>query len=109
MITEKPSSFCCIFGCLPFTFYLINSLSLLLHSLEKKNKLNISDFYSNILSFRSNIMCAPTIFDQTDCFRTARYNSASSDEYLSDSSSCTDNRSDLGSDDHNDYESNYES
>src|SRR5205823_10175953 len=75
----------------------------------KKNKLNIFDFYSDILSFRSNIIHAPTIFDQTDRFRTAHYNSASSNEYLSDSSSCTDNRSDLGSDDHNDYKSNYES
>jgi hypothetical protein len=39
------------------------------------------------------------------------YNSARPDEYLSDSSSCTDNdnRSDLGSDNYNDYESNYES
>ncbi|PKK56197.1 hypothetical protein RhiirC2_800541, partial [Rhizophagus irregularis] len=37
------------------------------------------------------------------------YNSAGPDEYLSDSSSCTDNRSDLGSDDYNDYESNCES
>ncbi|PKK58688.1 hypothetical protein RhiirC2_795920 [Rhizophagus irregularis] len=37
------------------------------------------------------------------------YNSAGPDEYLSDLSSCTDNRSDLGSDDYNDYESNYES
>ncbi|GES96582.1 hypothetical protein GLOIN_2v1791232 [Rhizophagus clarus] len=53
-------------------------------------------------------MHAPTNFDQTDRSRTApafRYDST--DEYLSDSSSCTDNRSDLGSDDYNDYESNY--
>ena len=54
-------------------------------------------------------MHTPTIFDQTDRFRTARYDGAETDEYLSDSSSCTDNRSDLGSDDYNDYESNYES
>jgi len=38
-----------------------------------------------------------------------RYDGTGSNEYLSDSSSCTDNRSDLGSDDYNDYESNYES
>ena len=42
--------------------------------------------------------------DRTGIF--ARYNST--DEYLSDSSSCTDNKSDLRSDDYNDYESNYE-
>ncbi|GES86148.1 hypothetical protein GLOIN_2v1791232 [Rhizophagus clarus] len=55
-------------------------------------------------------MHTPTNFDQTDRSRTTpalRYDGA--DEYLSDSSSCTDNRSDLGSDDYNDYESNYES
>ncbi|PKK56661.1 hypothetical protein RhiirC2_721724 [Rhizophagus irregularis] len=54
-------------------------------------------------------MHTPTNFDQTDHSGTARYNGASPDKYLSDSSSCTDNRSDLGSDDYNDYESNYES
>src|SRR3954468_2849490 len=49
-----------------------------------------------------------TNFDQTNCIRTlAYYNNAEFNEYLSDSSSCTDNRSDLGSDDYNDYESNY--
>ena len=56
-------------------------------------------------------MHTPTNFDQTDRSGTApalRYDSAGPDEYLSDSSSCTDNRSDLGSDDYNDYESNYE-
>ena len=55
-------------------------------------------------------MHTPTIFDQTDRAGTGPlvyYNNA--DEYLSDSSSCTDNKSDLGSDDYNDYESNYES
>src|SRR4051794_32039999 len=53
-------------------------------------------------------MHTPTNFSQTDHSGTlARYNST--DEYLSDSSSCTDNKSDLGSDDYNDYESNYES
>ena len=57
-------------------------------------------------------MHTPTNFNQTDRSRTApalRYDSADPDEYLSDSSSCTDNRSDLGSDDYNDYKSNYES
>ncbi|RGB24047.1 hypothetical protein C1646_773621 [Rhizophagus diaphanus] len=57
-------------------------------------------------------MYTSTISDQTDHSRTApalRYDSASPDEYLSDSNSCTDNRSDLGSDDYNVYESNYES
>ena len=55
-------------------------------------------------------MHTPTNFDQTNCTGTlAYYNNARSNEYLSDSSSCTDNRSDLGSDDYNDYESNYES
>src|SRR4051812_31847027 len=50
-----------------------------------------------------------TIFDQTDRTRTlARYDSASPDEYLSDSDIYND-ESDLGSDDYNNYESNYES
>src|SRR6266542_1120055 len=54
-------------------------------------------------------MHTPTNFDQTDRAGTGltRYDGA--DEYLSDSSSCTDNKSDLGSDDYNDYGSNYES
>ncbi|RIA93587.1 hypothetical protein C1645_819219 [Glomus cerebriforme] len=53
-----------------------------------------------------------TISDQTDRTRTApafRYDGTSPNEYLSDSSSYTDNRSDLGSDNYNYYESNYES
>ncbi|GBC01936.1 hypothetical protein RclHR1_00440002 [Rhizophagus clarus] len=57
-------------------------------------------------------MHTPTNFDQTDRTRIApalRYNDAGPDECLSDSSSCTDNRSDLESDDYNDYKSNYES
>ena len=55
-------------------------------------------------------MHTSTIFDQTDRTGTlACYDGARPDEYLSDSSSCTDNRSDLGSDDYNDYKSNYES
>ena len=53
-------------------------------------------------------MHTPTTFNQTNCSGTlACYDSTSPDEYLSDLSSCTDNRSDLGSDDYNDYESNY--
>ena len=44
----------------------------------KKNKLNISEFYSDILSFRTNNMHTPTIFDQTDHTRTARYDGAGS-------------------------------
>ena len=53
-------------------------------------------------------MYTTSIFDQTNRSGTlARYDGAN--EYLSDSSSCTDNRSVLGSDDYNDYESNYES
>ena len=55
-------------------------------------------------------MHTPTNFNQTDRARTGSltcYNSAN--EYLSDSSSCTDNKSDLGSDDYNDYGSNYKS
>ena len=55
-------------------------------------------------------MHTPTNFNQTNRSGTfARYDSADPDEYLSNSSSCTDNRSDLGSDNYNDYESNYES
>ncbi|GBB96096.1 hypothetical protein RclHR1_26800002 [Rhizophagus clarus] len=55
-------------------------------------------------------MHTPTISDQTNYAGTLTcYDGASPDKYLSDSSSCTDNRSDLGSDDYNDYESNYES
>ncbi|CAB4387229.1 unnamed protein product [Rhizophagus irregularis] len=55
-------------------------------------------------------MHTPTVFDQTDrSGPLVYYNSASPDEYLSDSSSCTDNGSDLGSDDYNNYESNYKS
>jgi len=57
-------------------------------------------------------MHIPINFDQTDRTGTApalRYDGAETDEYLSDSSSCTDNRSDLRLDDYNDYRSNYES
>ncbi|CAB4392014.1 unnamed protein product [Rhizophagus irregularis] len=52
-------------------------------------------------------MHTQTISDQTSG-PLAYYNSAGPDEYLSDSSCCTDNRSDLELDDYNDYESNYE-
>src|SRR4051794_38906507 len=55
-------------------------------------------------------MHTPTIFDQTDRAGTSSALCYSStNEYLSDSSSCTNNKSDLGSDDYNDYGSNYES
>src|SRR3954451_9740410 len=55
-------------------------------------------------------MHTPTTFNQSHgTGPLARYDGAGPDEYLSDSSSCTNNRSDLGSDDYNDYESNYES
>src|SRR5437763_439649 len=50
-------------------------------------------------------MHTPTTFDQTDRAGTGPlvyYNNA--DEYLSDSSSCTDNKSDLVSDDYNAYD-----
>src|SRR5439155_5531924 len=58
--------------------------------------------------FRTNIMHTPTIFNQTNhTGPLACYNGANED--LSDSSSCTDNKSELESDDYNDYESNYES
>ncbi len=50
-----------------------------------------------------------TISDQTDRRTLARYFSAESDEYLSDSSSYSDNKSDLRSDDCNNYRFNYES
>ena len=56
-------------------------------------------------------MHTPTIFNQTDRTRTLapalRYDSTDPNEYLSDSDSYID-ESDLGSDDYNNYESNYE-
>ncbi|GBB94832.1 hypothetical protein RclHR1_02420019 [Rhizophagus clarus] len=62
------------------------------------------------ITFRTNTIHTPTNFDQTDRSGPLVYfNGADSDEYLSDSSSCTDNKSDLRSDDYNDNESNYES
>ncbi len=54
-------------------------------------------------------MHTSTISDQTDRRTLTRYDSVSPDKYLSNSSSCIDNRSDLGLDDYNDYEFNYES
>ena len=87
---------------------LIILLCIFLHLL-KKNKLNISEFYRDSITFQTNIMYTPTNFDQTNCIRTTYYNSTSPNEYLSDSSSCTDNRSDLRSDNYNDYKSNYKS
>jgi len=77
---------------------------------SRKNKLNISEFYRDSITFQTNIMHTPTIFDQTDRSGTApalRYNGASPDEYLSDTDSYNDNDSDCGSDDYNNYESNY--
>src|SRR3954454_6958010 len=55
-------------------------------------------------------MHTPTIFDQTD--RTGPlvyYNNAGPDKNLSNLSNYFDNESDLGSDNYNNYESNYES
>src|SRR3954469_25756196 len=98
--------FRCKSGFSSFTFCLINSLSLLFISTEK-NILNISDFYSDILSFRFVIMHAQTVSNQVcGTGPLARYDGAESDEYLSDSNSYTDNESDLESDDYNNYESN---
>jgi hypothetical protein len=55
-------------------------------------------------------MHIPTNFDQTDrSGPLAYYNNAGPDEYLTDSNSYSDNESDLGSDDYNDYETNYKS
>src|SRR4051794_30600133 len=54
-------------------------------------------------------MYTTSIFDQTDHFGPLTcYDSAGPDEYLSDSNSYSDNESDCGSDDYNNYESNYE-
>ena len=76
----------------------------------EKNKLNISKFYRDSITFRTNIMHTPTIFDQTDCTGTlACYDGTNPGEYLSDSDNYNDNDSDCGSDDYNNYESNYES
>ncbi|CAG8718643.1 14774_t:CDS:2, partial [Cetraspora pellucida] len=57
-------------------------------------------------------MHTSTISDQTDHTRTGpliHYDGTETDEYLSDSSSCIDNRSNLESDNYNNYESNYKS
>ena len=53
-------------------------------------------------------MHTTTIFDQTDHETLVCYVSADPDKYLSDTDSYND-ESDLGSDDYNNYESNYES
>jgi hypothetical protein len=64
----------------------------------------------DILSFRTIIMRTQTISNQDRQTSPAlRYDGAESDEYLSDSSGYFDNESDLGSDDCDNYESNYES
>ena len=78
----------------------------------EKNKLNISEFYRDSITFRTNIMHTPTIFDQTDRTGTTPalcYDSANPDEYLSDSDSYNNNDSDCESDDYNIHGSNYES
>ncbi|GBB89563.1 hypothetical protein RclHR1_01630001 [Rhizophagus clarus] len=68
-----------------------------------------SSTYLVSITFRTNIIHTPTNFDQTDHTGTlTRYNSTGPDEYLSDLDSYID-ESDLGSDDYNNYESNYES
>ncbi len=53
-------------------------------------------------------MHTSTIFDQTDHKTLARYDGVNPDKYLNDSDSYID-ESDLGSDDYNNYESNYKS
>src|ERR1044071_9888074 len=76
----------------------------------EKNKLNISEFYRDSITFRTNIMHTPTNFDQTDrSGALARYDGANPGEFLSDSDSYNDNDYDCRSDDYNNYESNYES
>ncbi len=50
-----------------------------------------------------------TIFNKTDHETLIHYNSASPDKYLSDFNNYSDSESDLGSDDYNNYDSNYES
>ncbi len=54
-------------------------------------------------------MHTSTIFNKTDHETLACYNDASSDEYLSDSSSYSNSEFDLGLDDYNNYKSNYKS
>src|SRR6266540_4593504 len=106
-ISKENLSSGCISYCLSFSVRLINSLSFLFAS-TKKNKLNISKFYRDSITFQINIMHISINFDQTDRIRTARYDDAEPDKYLSDSDSYND-ESDLRSDDYNNYESNYES
>ena len=75
----------------------------------EKNKLNISEFYRDSITFQTNIMHTPTIFNQTDRSGTACYDGAGPDKYLSDSDSYNNNDSDCKSDDYNIHRSNYES
>ncbi|GES95135.1 hypothetical protein GLOIN_2v1778877 [Rhizophagus clarus] len=64
--------------------------------------------YAEVFTFGYISSCLYFMICRLSSRREAIYH-VSSDEYLSDSSSCTDNRSDLGLDDYNNYESNYES
>src|ERR1044071_5435104 len=75
----------------------------------EKNKLNISEFYRDSITFQTNIMHTPTIFNQTDRSGTACYDGADPNKYLSDSDSYNNNDSDCESDDYNIHGSNYES
>ena len=54
-------------------------------------------------------MYTTSISDQTDRSKVIYYDGASPNEYLSNSYSYNNNSSDCGSDDYNNYESNYES
>src|SRR3954449_8852764 len=93
-----------------FPFLLPSCYAFIFCIYRKKNKLNISEFYKDSITFRTNIMHTSTNFDQTD--RTGplvRYDGVESGEYLNDSDSYNDNNSDCGSDDYNNYESNYAS
>ncbi|GES95157.1 hypothetical protein GLOIN_2v1791232 [Rhizophagus clarus] len=63
--------------------------------------------YAEAFTFGYISSCLYFMICRLSSRREAIYH-ASSDEYLSDLSSCTDNRSDLGLDDYNNYESNYE-
>src|SRR4051794_6523402 len=90
--------------------FIPDSFAILLHvsflHLSKKNKLNISEFYRDSITFQTNTMHILTNFDRRTL---VYYDGAGPDEYLSNSDSCIDNRSDLESDKYNNYESNYES
>src|SRR3954471_11795350 len=91
-----------------FAIFLLTCYTLLF-AFTEKNILNISNFYSDILSFRTVIMHTQTISNQERRTGPAlHYNSAKTNEYLCDSDSYN-NDSDYGSDDYNIYESNYKS